>query len=779
MNKNLRREQEKVAQRRNIRNKKIIQIFSKTILLVTFYTSYSIYLFWRFYYTIPKSYGYISLIAGYLLFIAEAIGFIESSMFYLTLWDTDTPSTPEVDNKDFPDVDIFVATYNEPNDLLYKTLIGCKNMDYPDKNKVHIYICDDGNRKELKELCKKLEVNYITRSENTHAKAGNLNNALAQTSSPYIVTFDADMIPMHDFLLKTIPFFMVEDKIGFVQVPQNFYNPDLFQYNLFTERNIPNEQNLFSRLIQAGKSRFNAVIYAGSNTVLSREALNEINGLVVGTITEDFATGMKIQSKGYKCICLNEVHASGLSPENLEDLYNQRIRWGRGVIQTFKAFNPLFMKGLNIYQKIMYFSAFSYWYFGVWRLIFLMAPILFSVFGIVVLSTSATQMLEIWLPMFISTNLTFFYFSKKVRTVSWSHIYDTILFPQITKGVLKETFGFKMSKFKVTPKENVKRVSFVNSFELVRIQIIIAILSFIGIVRITYLYITNNFEPQYIINLFWLAYNFYLLVMAILFASQRPKFRNSERVFISENAYIINNRQTFSGRTVDISETGISINLEKPIYLDLDKNYHIKVKTFRNSSNFLAKIVRVDNFNEMYKYIFNITEIGEENFSQLLLILYDRVPPFPEKQKKDYMITNIIRNIKNRRKRILPLNRKLPRINIDKSVKIIIAQNEDSIYILDFNYMYIAVKKAKEYVEFVIPLGGDLNINLHCVFDTKLSQGNRKDVLIYKITNYNEFTNYDLVSLLKSNKIYNEEKINETLVIGQQEVVATEELLSN
>jgi cellulose synthase (UDP-forming) len=718
--------------------------------LFSYFIFYSIYLIWRFYYTIPKEYGYISLIAGYLLLIAETMGFLESSMFYLTLWNTDTPSTPEVANKDFPDVDIFVATYNEPNDLLYKTIIGCKNMDYPDKNKVHIYICDDGNRKELKELCDKLEVGYITRSENTHAKAGNLNNALAETSSPYVVTFDADMIPMHDFLLKTIPFFMTEEKMGFVQVPQNFYNPDLFQYNLFTERNMPNEQNLFSTLIQAGKSRFNAVIYAGSNTVLSREALNEINGLVVGTITEDFATGMKIQSKGYKSIYLNEVHASGLAPESLEDLFNQRIRWGRGVIQTFKAFNPLFMKGLSIFQKIMYFSAFSYWYFGVWRLIFLMAPILFSVFGIVVLSSSAIQMLEIWFPMFVFSNLSFWYFSKGIRTVSWSHIYDTILFPQITKGVLKETFGFKMSNFKVTPKETVKRDSFVNRFELVRIQIIIALLSLIGIVRISCLYFTNHFETQYIINLIWLSYNFYLLVMAIFFASERPKFRNSERVFISTDAYIIKSGQSFNGKTVDISETGVSINLEKPIYLDVNENHQITIETFRNTSTFLAKIVRVDNFNKNYKYVFNISEIDEKNFSELLLILYDRVPPFTEIQNSANVIGNILSNIKNRRKRNLPLNRKLPRVNIDKQVEIIAEQKNEVIHILDFNYMYIAVKKTEEFIDFVIPLSEEHNINLNCVLDKNLSQKNREDVLLYKIINYNEFTNYDIVSLLNS-----------------------------
>lgn len=744
----------KIAVRKKaIRNKNILTLFNKTILLIVFFISYSIYLFWRFYYTIPKSYGYASLISGYLLFFAEAIGFTESSMFYLTLWDTDTPSTPEVDTKDFPHVDVFIATYNESKDLLYKTLIGCKNMDYPDKNKVHIYLCDDGNRSELKELCQKLKVGYITRNDNLYAKAGNLNNALSQTSSPYIVTFDADMIPMHDFLLKTIPFFMAEEKIGFVQVPQNFYNPDLFQYNLFTEKNIPNEQILFSRLMQAGKSRFNATIYAGSNTVLSREALNEINGLVVGTITEDFATGMKIQSKGYKCICLNEVHASGLSPESLQDLFSQRIRWGRGVIQTFKMFNPLFTKGLNVFQKIMYFSAFSYWYFGLWKFIFLMAPVLFSTFGIIVLSTSVIQMLKIWLPMFIFTNLTFLYFSKGMRTVLWTHIYDTILFPHIIKGVLKETFGFKMSKFEVTPKENVKRTSFVNRFELVRVQIIIALLSLIGIMRIIYLWITKNFETQYIINLFWLSYNLYTLIMAIFFASERPKFRNNERLFINEDAYILKNEQTFYGKTVDVSETGISIALEKPIYLDLNENHHIKVKTNRNCSNLLAKVVRVDNFNEKYKYVFNITQIDEENFCQLLLILYDRVPSFTEKEHRDYIINNIIRNIKNRKKRILPLNRKLPRININKTIKIITDQNEDFIHIIDFNYMYIAVEKNKGYMDFVIPLHDELNINLHCVFDKKLSPRSRKDIFVYKIVNYNEFLNHDVVSLLKSNAV--------------------------
>lgn len=728
-------------------NKKII----KAIVLAIFFVIYVIYLYWRAVYTIPFTLGYVSIIAGIFLFIAEFVGFIEAAIFYITLWNINTPTTPSIETKDFPDIDVFIATYNEPKELLYKTIIGCKNMEYPDKNRVHIYICDDGNRNEIRELCKKMSVGYITRTDNTHAKAGNLNNALRKTNSPYIVTLDADMIPMHDFLMKTIPFFLTEESIGFVQVPQNFYNPDPFQYNLFLENNIPNEQNLFSRLIQAGKSRFNAIIYAGSNTVISRQALDDIGGLALGTITEDFATGMLIQSKGYKCICLNEVHASGLSPESLEDLYNQRIRWGRGVVQTFKAYNPLFLRGLNIMQKIMYFSSLSYWYFGIWRFIFLSAPIAYSVFGIIVLSADALAMLKIWLPMFILTNITFKLFVKNIRNSSWSHIYDTIMFPQVTKGVILETLGTKMAKFKVTPKDKVTREAFINKFELVRVQIILAILTLIGIVKIIYSMITKTFSISYIINIFWLVYNLYLLIMAIFFASQRPKFRNSERLQIHESASVYKNTKIYRGVTNDISETGVSIILDKPIYLDENTAYEIEILTQKHLVRCLAKIIRVDNINDKYKYVFHIVKINQRSYEKLICILYDRVPLLPESLISDRVYRNLRINFRKRKIKPLSMNRRLPRILIDKSVTALSEDGSIIINLYDFNFMYCSVRASKEYSNLIIPLENNGQLELKCVLDEELTRKSKRGVCIYFIKNYKDIVNRDeVVDLLRN-----------------------------
>lgn len=264
-----------------------------------------IYLFWRTFYTIPFEYGFFALTMGLLLLIVEIVGMFEQIIHFYNMTSIKELKVPKVDTNLFPDIDVFVATYNEPASLLYKTINGCKNMNYPNKEKVHIYLCDDSNRREIKKLAKSMNINYITRFERKGAKAGNLNNVMAKSKSPLVVTFDADMIPMHDFLTTCVPYFVGdlerarnleekegiearknrENKVGFIQTPQSFYNADLFQYNLFSEKRIPNEQDYFYRDIQVTRNKNNSVIYGGSNAVISREALDEVGGFYTKVIT--------------------------------------------------------------------------------------------------------------------------------------------------------------------------------------------------------------------------------------------------------------------------------------------------------------------------------------------------------------------------------------------------------------------------------------------------------------------------------------------------------------
>lgn len=374
------------------------QEYTRVIMTFTLICT-AIYFVWRIFFTLPFGYGAGSLIFGVILIAAEAIGVLESAYHMYKTQKSKLPEMPEISDDMYPHIDILIATHNEPEDLLYKTINGCLHQAYPNKDKVHIYVCDDNNRAGMRQLAQKMGVGYFALSDNKHAKAGNLNNALRQTNSPLVVTLDADMIPTSKFLMETVPYFFLpfmiktrdgwrlrteeervgQKKIGFVQAPQSFYNGDMFQTNLYAEKTVPNEQDYFFREVNVGRTGSNTVIYCGSNTVISRKALEKVGYIAVGTITEDFATGIRIQGKGYQSIAVDKELVHGLAPTDFNSLKRQRQRWGRGCVQTI--LNREFLLGpLPVSSKISYFMSLLNWWSFASRLVYIIVPIVSALF---------------------------------------------------------------------------------------------------------------------------------------------------------------------------------------------------------------------------------------------------------------------------------------------------------------------------------------------------------------------------------------------------------------
>lgn len=694
-----------------------------------------IYLIWRTLYTIPFGDNIISIVCAIILLAVEILGMFEAAIHYYNMSEIKYPERQEVPKEIYPHIDVFIATYNEPKELLYKTINGCNNMDYPDKSKVHIYLCDDGNREEMRELATAMNINYVTRNDRKDAKAGNLNNALANSKSPLIVTFDADMIPMHDFLTATVPYFLVEEKVGFVQTPQSFYNTDLFQYYLFSEERIPNEQDYFYRDVQISKNKSNSVIYGGTNTVIAREALEEIGGFYTKAITEDFATGIIIESRGYRCYAIDEIHASGLAPADLPSLIKQRERWSRGCIQTGKKLNILFRKGLNFAQKLSYISAISYWYSGIKRLVYIMAPILFSVFGIIVVKCNLLEVLIFWLPMYLLSNASLKKLSKNIRTTKWTNIYETILFPYLIIPVLLETVGISQNKFLVTRKDGAQDDSKYRLRKAIP-HIFFAILSVIGIGNCIKM-IFNSGSPAYSVVLFWLIVNFYNILMAIFFMFGRKSFRKAERVPVEESCVILYDENGIKGNTTDISEGGVAVLLDYPEFIPYDIDVKLSIVNKRYSCEFEGMVVRVDKSGDKWRYAFKITNIDEKNYKQLLNITYDREPSLPRNLDKNSSIFDDIRvNLLTRNKKTVLFKRRLPRIELDK---VLISEECGEVKVETFNYEYLTLKadKSKE-LEKKLTLQINDNKIIICILE-KIINNEIKDkssIYLYKIENH-------------------------------------------
>lgn len=506
---------------------KLKYIFYTIVLLFSIF-----YIIFRIFFTLPINLGIISVFFSILVLLVELWDFADFFVYYLNVLciNKKSPKIPVLDDfTEVPHIDILIATINEPESIIENTILACKNLKYPETSKLHIYVCDDGNRNNIKKLASNLNVNYLTRKSNANAKAGNYNNALKRINSPYVATFDADMAPSPDFLMTTLPFFIKNssEKIGFVQLPQSFINPDIFQYRLGLENKIPFEQDYFYHNIQLANNKTNSVVCCGTNTLFARSALDCVNGFSIGTVSEDIATGMMIESKGFKCIALDNIAAYGIAVNDVDNFIKQRSRWARGCIQIFKKFKILTNKNLSFRQKIQYLSCISYWFFGFKRLVYLLAPLLFSILGIIIVDCNLFTFINFWLPAYILKRFLLDIFEKNYRSSTWNKIYEIILTPSLCKNVLKEFFGFENNKFDVTSKninstKKLNKKLFISHFILWLLNIIGLILCFIrGFENITI----------YAFSILWTISNIFYLTIALIF-DLGIKIKNKKNIFI-------------------------------------------------------------------------------------------------------------------------------------------------------------------------------------------------------------------------------------------------------
>ncbi|MBI4714516.1 MAG: glycosyltransferase, partial [Nitrospirae bacterium] len=215
-----------------------------------------------------------ALTVSIVLFTAELYGFAALLLFFFQTGKGPYRKAPVLPT--VPTVDVFVTICNESVDVLYRTLVCCRAMEYP-RGAMTVCVLDDGNRSEVRELAEAMGCRYLTRPDRTFAKAGNLNHALTQTGGEIVAVFDCDHIPVRSFLMETVGFF-ADPKVAIVQTPHFFHNPDSFQRNLRLERELANEQDLFFRVIEPARDRYNAAFFAGSSGLFRRSALQEIGG---------------------------------------------------------------------------------------------------------------------------------------------------------------------------------------------------------------------------------------------------------------------------------------------------------------------------------------------------------------------------------------------------------------------------------------------------------------------------------------------------------------------
>ncbi|MFZ0336907.1 MAG: UDP-forming cellulose synthase catalytic subunit [Terracidiphilus sp.] len=495
---------------------------------------------------------------------AEIYAFIILFLGYFqTIWPLRRAPVALPDNpEEWPHIDVLIPTYNEPLDVVRYTALGALNMDWP-ANKLHVYILDDGRRPEFEQFAFDAGIGYRTRADNKHAKAGNINAALKTTHSPLIAIFDSDHVPTRSFLQMTVGWFMRDPRLAVMQTPHHFYSPDPFERNLGQFRVIPNEGELFYGIVQDGNDFWNSAFFCGSCAVLSREALDQIGGIAVETVTEDAHTALRMQMNKWNTAYINIPQAAGLATERLSAHVGQRIRWARGMIQVLRTDNPLFAPGLTFAQRLCYFNAMGHFLYAVPRLIFLTAPLIYLLLNHTNIPGYWAAILAYALPHLILSNLTNSRIQGEHRYSFWNEIYETVLSPYILLPTMLALINPKLGKFNVTTKGGVVKRTFFDS-KIAQPFLILLIFNFAGlIVAIPRFFIWDRDRPGTVLmNVMWCLFNVVILGVCTAVARELRQLRTTVRINVVTPLVVkFPDGRSVAAETIDISSGGTGIRL--------------------------------------------------------------------------------------------------------------------------------------------------------------------------------------------------------------------------
>ncbi len=615
-----------------------------TLMLASAYSTFR-YGFWRISTTIKffmdPGNSWTALDAFFIctLLFAEGYAFVILFLgFVQTLWPLRRTPVPLPEEPDqWPAVDLLIPTYNEPLSVVRYTALAAMNIDWP-ADKLNVYILDDGKREEFRRFAEEAGVGYMTRDDNKHAKAGNINRALQRLDSPYVAIFDCDHVPTRSFLQVTMGWFLRDSKLSMLQTPHHFYSPDPFERNLSQFRIIPNEGELFYGIVQDGNDFWNATFFCGSCAVLRRTALDEIGGIAVETVTEDAHTSLRMQMNGWNTAYINIPQAAGLATERLSGHVKQRIRWARGMIQIMRTDNPLFAKGLKFAQRLCYFNAMSHFLYALPRLIFLTAPLIYLVLGHTNVPGYWAAVLAYALPHLVLSAMTNSRIQGQHRHSFWNEVYETVLAPYILLPTLLAVINPKLGSFDVTAKGGVVNKSFFDNriaqpFLLMLGMNALGILCGVfrfwqmpgGDLPFPFNIPANMYDGTHrgtiVMNLVWICFNVVILGVATAVAWESRQRRQTVRVTMAVQTDVtLANGSNVQGVTTDLSSGGVMIRLDHDCVAAAGESVRVTFPVLDGNATLPATIVGVRN--NILRAQFEALNMQEEE--ALTMVLYSR-----------------------------------------------------------------------------------------------------------------------------------------------------------
>lgn len=506
------------------------------------------YLVWRFTETLaPLGWTWDALASWSFALIEGAT--IVSSISAFTILTRNRDRTPEADRQlgwygaEPPRIAVLIATYNEEWAVLERTIAGALASDYP---RFDIYVLDDGRREWLGEKCRALGVEHVTRPNNDHGKAGNINHTLARfraegRTPDFVAVLDADFVPHHDFLKRSLALFH-DSSVGLVQTPQHFFNPDPIQHNLGISRSYPDEQRFFFDYMQPSRDAWGIAVCCGTSSIVRWSALEAIGDFPTESVTEDYLLTSMLKLKGYSTVYLNEALSEGLAPEGLKEYITQRARWCLGLMQIVRSpAGPFSKEKLRLRDRWSILDSCVYWLTTFpFKIACIVYPLLYWFFGVIVVDARLDDIVSNFVPYYLATMVFLNFVSIGMFVPILNDISQLVGALEISRGAFTGLLRPRGHAFKVTMKGG-DRTRVVVQWSIMRRFVLLFAATVIGLLiglTIDYAFEAHAGEGKVVI-LFWTMYNLVVLAGTCLVCVELPRSgsilrSNPEQVVVTQ-----------------------------------------------------------------------------------------------------------------------------------------------------------------------------------------------------------------------------------------------------
>lgn len=464
----------------------------------------------------------------FLLFLAESHSIIHSLGFILSAIrirkrGINYHRKVELDIRNLPAVTVLVPARNEPLNVLEVTFISLASLNYNNKQIVFLDGSDDQYMQGNKELAYKYGISYFRPNFKTKSKAEAINTYLPQINTKYLSVFDADQNPMPDFLMETVALAEFSGNIAFVQTPQLYSNLNLSPISYGAAL----QQSIFYEGVCESKGAVDAMFCCGTNFLMRTQVLKEVGGFDESSVTEDFASSVKIHSLGYRSIYYNHARVFGMAPQDLESYFKQQFRWAVGSTGVLRELIVMKIKGqlkISAAQLWEYILSATYYFTGWSFFILMICPALYLLFRVPSYFSNPYLYVATFIPYYLMTTANFYTTMRrrnyKIKDIFTGVIMASISFPVLMKASLFGMLGIK-TQFQITGKGGGKVLSFWRLWPWTLSIIFISSAVLYGVTRIT-----ENFYAISI-NIIWCFYHIALLSNIYRFNKSSKPIRNS------------------------------------------------------------------------------------------------------------------------------------------------------------------------------------------------------------------------------------------------------------